>query len=324
MLALLFPLAAFAEADVYGKLMLGIEHIDDETDASDYWDVKSYASRFGIKGDFDTDTKSLKVIYQLEWEVDVTDEGASSNDHLKSRNQYLGLEGDFGQFIVGRMDTPFKRSQGKLDLFNDILDIKLLMAGGENRESNIFQYTSPKIADVVTISFLGRPGEDPNGDNNGLADAFSTSAAYNNDSLYVALAYDSEIDGDNVTAVRVVATWKVTNEWGVGGLVQNTDWDTGNNEDVLLANAYYKYGKATFKAQLGHTENYEGIESNLAGDDNTADYLALGVDYSLGKQTTVGAYLGNFEGGDGLDIAQFIAGGPYTRDVLGVIMIHKF
>ena len=160
----LLPVAALAEPEVYGKLLMAVEHIDDETDANDYWDVKSHDSRFGIKGDFATDTDSLKVIYRLEWAVDVSDEANSSNDHIKARNQYVGLQGEFGEVIVGRNDTPFKASQGKLDLFNDYVDMKVLMAGAENRESNIIQYTSPKIAGAVTVKLLARPGEEANGD----------------------------------------------------------------------------------------------------------------------------------------------------------------
>jgi predicted porin len=319
---LLLPFSVQAETDVYGKLLLGIEYVDDQTDANDYWDVKSHASRFGLKGSFDTDTDSLKVIYQLEWEVDVSDEADSSNDHLKGRDQYVGLEGGFGQFIVGRSDTPFKKSQGKLDLFNDYVDIKVLMAGGENRENNVFQYSTPKIADAVTVSILGRPGEEADGENNGVADAISTSAAYDSASLYVALAFDSDIDGEDVKATRVSATWKF-GDFGVGGLVQSTDWNTADNEQVILVNGFYKVGNIKWKVQFGRTENYAGIAANSAGEDNTADYAAIGLDYSLGRQTTLGGYIARLEGGDNLEVDPVI-GGPYTRDLFGVILIHSF
>jgi predicted porin len=316
------PLSLHAETDVYGKLLLAIEHIDDETDANDYWDVKSYDSRFGVKGDFATDNESLKVIYQLEWAVDVSDEVNSSEDHIKARDQYVGLQGGFGRFIVGRSDTPFKKAQGGVDLFNDYIDIKVLMAGGENRLSSIFQYSTPKLADAITVSIMGRPGEEADGENNGLADAISTSVAYDSDSLYLALAYDSDIDGEDVKGTRLVATWKL-GDFGIGGLVQSTDWNTADNEQVVLLSGYYKTGNIKWKAQFGRTENYDGITANFAGTDNTADYAAIGLDYSLSKQTTLGGYIANLEGGDGLAVDPLI-GGPYTKDIFGVILVHSF
>ena len=117
-------------------------------------------------------------------------------------------------------------------------------------------------------------------------------------------------------------TWKLGN-FGVGGLLQSTDWNTADNEDVAVASAYYKTGKTKLKAQLGHTENYGGIATNAAGDDNSADYFAVGADYSLSSKTTLGAYLAMFEGGDNLAVDP-LAGGPYTRDTLGIILIHNF
>ncbi|MBN1378329.1 MAG: porin [Gammaproteobacteria bacterium] len=322
-IALFLPAAAQAENTVYGKLQVALEHIDDETDASDYWDVVSHDSRFGVKGSMDTDTESLKVIYQMEWAIDVTDEANSSDDHIKARNQFVGLEGEFGQVIVGRNDTPFKASQGKLDLFNDYFDMKLLMAGGENRESNIIQYASPEIADAVTVTIMAQPGEDPTSeDENGVADATSASIAYDSDSLYVALALDDGMDGQDVKGTRLSATWKI-GDFGLGAMLQSTDWNTTDDEEVALISAYYKIDKLKLKAQFGHTDNYRGIATNFAGDENTADYSAIGFDYSLSKKTTLGAYLGNLEGGDNLFVDPLI-GGPYSKDVLGIILIHSF
>ena len=96
-----------------------------------------------------------------------------------------------------------------------------------------------------------------------------------------------------------------------------------DDEEVALISAYYKVDKWKLKAQFGHTDNYRGIATNIAGDDNTADYSAIGFDYSLGKKTTLGAYLGNLEGGDNLFVDPVI-GGPYSKDVLGIILIHSF
>lgn len=322
--AMMLPAVAQAAGpQVYGKLHLALENIDDETEVNDHWDLSSHASRFGVKGDFDTDSDTLKIIYQLEWQVDLTDSSRASDNHISSRNQYVGLQGNFGQFIAGRHDTPFKSAQGSLDQFGDgLLDIAVLMAGSENRASNMMQYTSPKIADKVSIKLMLRPGEESNGDDNNIADGTSASIAYDSDSLHVAFAFDSDIDGDNVDAARIVATWK-HGDFGFGGLYQATDFGGSDDEEVFFLSAFYKLDKVKLKAQFGQTENYGGVVS-LLGESNDADYFAVGLDYSLSKKSTVGVYFGSREGADNLvtpTLSGLVTGG---RDIFGVNLIHKF
>jgi predicted porin len=63
------------------------------------------------------------VLYLFEWQVDLTDN--SDSDNIQSRNQYVGLKGDLGTFLLGRNDTVLKNSQGKIDLFSDyVADLK--------------------------------------------------------------------------------------------------------------------------------------------------------------------------------------------------------
>src|SRR5687767_13059141 len=99
--------ATGSAAEVYGKVLVGVENVEDDSDevevdidlvtgditvteqeSSDYWQVKSYDSRFGVKGDVETDVEGVKAIYNLEWAVDVSDQGNTSNNHITARNQY--------------------------------------------------------------------------------------------------------------------------------------------------------------------------------------------------------------------------------------------
>lgn len=303
------PLTARAEADVYGKLMLGLENVDDENETGDFWQVESYASRFGVKGSAETDVSDIDVIYKLEWEVDVSDEKDSADNHIKARNQYVGLEGGFGRFIVGRHDTPFKKAQGDLDLFNDIADIKLVMAGGENREDNIYQYTTPAFAGGVSVTVMGIAREDPAAGEDGPADATSVSVNYAGERLYLAAAMDSDVEGDDTDASRLVAFWK-SGPFGLGGLVQSSDFGTGEDEEVGIVSAYYKVDRLKFKAQAGSTSNYAGV----AGRD--ADLAVFGVDYAFSDRTVLGGYFSSEEGGD--------VGAGLNRDTFGMLLIHKF
>ncbi|HEX7028141.1 MAG TPA: porin [Gammaproteobacteria bacterium] len=306
-----FPAALLAEPEVYGKLDLGLQNVDDESEPDDFWEVKNHASRFGVKGKADTDYEGLNIIYKLEWEVDVTDNANSSDDHIKARNQFIGLQGGFGQFIIGRHDTPLKTAQGKIDQFNDMdADIKVIMGGAENRESNIYQYTSPEIAGGVTVTLMAIPGEDPAGENNGLSDGTSFSVNYENESLYVAMAMDSDVEGDDTDASRLAGMWKF-GDFGVGGLWQTSDFGMGEDEEVMIASAYYKIGNNKLKAQFGSADNYEGMP------DTDAELMAVGYDIGLSKNSKLGFYYFSREGGDDL-------GSDQSRDVIGTQFVHGF
>jgi predicted porin len=361
--------AASSAAEVYGKVLVGVDNVEDdsnklevdvdletgevtvtEEEASDFWQVKSYDSRFGVKGELETDVEGVKAIYNLEWAVDVSDQGNTSNNHITARNQYIGLAGGFGEFVVGRNDTPFKRAQGKIDQFNDFdPDIKVLMDGGENRLGNTFQYTSPKLGDAFTISIMGIPGEEATGEDprSGVADGTSISFTYNKESLYVALALDSGVEAEDVDANRIVGQWTGDN-FGLGLLIQSTDYapqfqaafeEDGldpelinsimsefiDDEEVTVISAYYKAGDTKWKAQFGTVENYAGfaIDESLeglpiSGITFNGEMMAIGFDHSLSKQTTIGARYMTRDGGDGLLVEQL------SRELLGANLVVSF
>ncbi|OZB03494.1 MAG: hypothetical protein B7X54_09705, partial [Idiomarina sp. 34-48-12] len=155
--------------DIYGKINVSLQSNDLDDGNGSQTDVVSNASRFGIQGGAQLND-DLEVIYKLEWEVDVADIGGS--DNLKSRNQYIGLKGNFGEITIGRRDTVLKTTQGDIDLFNDYeADIKALFEG-ENRLSNTVSYYSPAFNQVrFQVSYTA--SDDPLVD-----DGISTAISY--------------------------------------------------------------------------------------------------------------------------------------------------
>ncbi len=105
------PGVAAAEATLFGKahLSFGFVSQDDGIANTTSNSVTSHASRVGIKGKIDTDGDT-KVIYRFVWQVDMSDKAKASDDNLKSREQYVGLKGDWGQLRIGRDDSPYKKS----------------------------------------------------------------------------------------------------------------------------------------------------------------------------------------------------------------------
>ena len=148
------PTVALADGPkVYGRMDVSLDNvsIDNGTDATNdsgsNWAVTSHASRFGVKGSAEL-LNNLDAVYKIEWEVDAEGDGET----LKQRNRYVGLKGGFGTVLLGQMDTPLKKAQGKIDLFSDhAADIKNVVEG-ELRAKNVIAYSTPKIADSITAT----------------------------------------------------------------------------------------------------------------------------------------------------------------------------
>lgn len=314
---------------VYGKVNVSLEQVEEDLDAGtedadSQWQLDSNASRLGVKGDFDLDVANLKAVYKAEYEIAVDD----GDSVFKQRDIFGGLEGGFGQLIAGNFDTPVKKAQGKIDQFNDLDgDIKHILTG-ETRSDNIIQYTTPKLAELVTIKAAFRPGEgddlDVDGEaEDGLADTIYAAAEIETGGFFGSLSMaqndtDSlEIDAQSGSAldiVRLVGAFS-TDMFEVGAMYQiaeeaeaNAAGDTGEESSIVLSGAV-KVDRLKFKAQYGMTEAdvNEDLELTLIG---------LGVDYKLAKASKVYTYFSEVEGDDGTD--------TLSDTTFGIGMEHKF
>ena len=230
--AIAMPGVALADAaTIYGRMDLSLDRvsIDNDTgmdDTGSNWEVNSKASRFGVKGDVDLGN-GFTALYKVEWQVD----GDGSSDTLKARNRYVGLSGGFGTVLLGRMDTPLKSAQGKVDLFDnwtgDITNVLI----GEYRANNVIAYAAPKIADVITLTIAfpqieqneadgcttKYDGAVKDGDDceDGLFDVISASAVYNKDGIYAAVAIDQAVPATGAANTEVNAGFTASDFLGV-------------------------------------------------------------------------------------------------------------
>ena len=180
------------EPTVYGKLWISVESQD--TASGTEVDMVSNASRLGIKGSMDFG-EGIEAIYQAEYEIDPVDGTAdeSKDRTFKQRNSFVGLKGSVGTIFLGKHDTATKKSQKKIDLFNDLAgDIKNILQG-ENRMSDLVGYTTPKI-NGFSATFNAIKGTEGLGDDS-IGDSTSTSISYDSENFYIALAFDSELKG---------------------------------------------------------------------------------------------------------------------------------
>lgn len=283
---------ALADAKVYGKVNLTLNTIDEENDGDtvkDNIELKSNASRLGFKGDADL-TDNLKAVAKIEYEVGADDGVADDDgDELKARNVYAGLKGDWGQVVAGRKDTPLKALSSRVDQFNDYFlgDVTAVITG-EERLSNMVQYSSPSMSGVI-VNVMAAAGEESGAgkdDDSGL-DSLSASVDYKADAFSVALALDNDVNG--IDAVRLVGNWMI-DDITLGALVQQSELsdaegDAKEDQTGIIVSAAYKMDSWVFKAQYGMSETETQFK-----DDNDADILTLGVDYKLAKTSRVYGY----------------------------------
>jgi len=279
------PILAHAAPTVYGKLHLSYGSVEEKSGGvttTDNWQLRSHASRVGVKGDHDMGN-GLEAIYKFEWQVDY-EQGADAG--LDRRNMYAGLKGNWGEVRFGRHDTPLKMAQGKFDLFGDT-DADLKNAGdqdGENRLDNVLAYLGKSGNIQYAIALI--PGEgDGTTTGDGPADTISASIAYEDGPLYVALAQDSHDDtaGQSENSMtRLIGTYKMGGSQL--GLMYQTGVEgattTGQEEDWLGVSFKTGIGaRNSFKAQYITVEDNETVQRE-------GTLMAVGVDHKFNKQAS--------------------------------------
>ena len=310
---------------LYGRINVGLEDRNlegaenivagrDQGSANRSVGLESFASRIGVRGEVALGAGDLNAIYQAEYELNV-DNGSSGDTSFSQRNVFAGLKSaTWGQLIAGKIDTPFKSTEGKFDQFNDLRgDIDNLI-GGQNRVDNIVILSSPKFFDALTINLgLIQPENAADVDYDGapdddFADAYSASVVYDQGSFYGALGYDKNVSarrsvdqtvtattvgyaGTYTEAYRAVGGYR-TELWEAGVLLQRSSdqrKETGANgigeredEAYLLSGAYNILPKLKLKAQYGVAKgDYTDEKGKLS---------ALGADYNFTPKTKVYSY----------------------------------
>ena len=295
--ALVAPAAAMADATLYGKAHFIIANTDDGTD--DVWSVDSIDSRVGVKGSEDLGD-GLKAVYQFEFKVNHDGSG------LGDRNQFVGLAGGFGTFLLGKHDTPLKMSQGKFDQFGDLPgDIKGVIPG-EDRLGNVMAYVSPDMGgfSLVGAAVAGEEGDAASGDTQltGLFDHLSLAGLYDNGPIFASLAYNTyDTGGYNVepSLLRGTFIWR-GGMWQLGGMFSSFDFDdAGEDADAYGVSGHIKVGaNGKIKAQYLASDAPVTKVSSLPGidfspnitvpdgsTDNDVTQISVGYEHALSKRT---------------------------------------
>ena len=288
------------EPTVYGKLWISVESQD--TASGTEVDMVSNSSRLGIKGSMDFG-EGIEAIYQAEYEIDPVDGTAdeSKDRTFKQRNSFVGLKGSMGTIFLGKHDTATKKSQKKIDLFNDLAgDIENILQG-ENRMSDLVGYTTPKI-NGFSATFNAIKGTEGLGDDS-IGDSTSTSISYDSEIFYIALAFDSELKGYDSTRLTLQIPF---NRSQLGIMFQDSKkLSTGVEEDGYVISFSQKVGdKGTLK--------FQQAESDMKLD--SGKQFSFGYDYKLSSKAKAFYFFTDLNGNED----------SKEKDIHGVGFEYKF
>ena len=132
------PVAVQAGADeIYASARVGVWNVDQG--GTSQWDVRSFSSRFGAKGETDLGN-GLSGFGRYEWDVDFNND--LGEDDISVRHRYVGLKGGFGSvtigqtyhtfynFAVGPTDIPWWHSGYSMVNYRGRTDNAISYAGG--------------------------------------------------------------------------------------------------------------------------------------------------------------------------------------------------
>lgn len=303
----LFPGLAIAEAQLLGKANLSIASLDDDTGSSTA--VDSHSSRVGIKGDIEN-KGSLKISYRFVWQIDMGDNAKASDDHIKSREQYISLKDNWGELRIGRHDTPYKKAGKKnVEFFSDSYADwnNIITKTHDKRADSSLSYYKTLGPAKVSLMYAG--GDDtPTGNNAG--EIMSIAADMKFSDFAFALAYQ-DIDATG-TAAKVVFGYTL-GKTKMGLAAENIEPEVGNTDTT----------NAIFSIKHRLNDNYKikiayGVTEELTPGLEDPTMTALGLDYKLTDDATLFAYWA--DGADGGLFADAELVGEATVIAAGVVV----
>jgi len=286
--------AAVAQPTLFGNANLSIASLDD--DVGDSTSVASHSSRVGVEGNIES-KGSLEVAYRFVWQIDMADEAASSNDHIKSREQYISLKDNWGEVRIGRHDTPYKKAGKKsVEFFSDsYADWNNIITKTHDirADSSVSYY---KTLGPAKVSVMYAAGEDTPVNNNARK-IISAAADMKFGDVTFAMAYqDIAEDLNPAPALLATEAVKAVLGYSVGGTsigiaAERIDEDGSATRTNTMLSIKHKINDSnTIKFAFGDAE-----DPALAIDDPTM--MAIGLDHKLTANTTAFIYWADGDNG---------------------------
>ena len=312
------PLAAMADANIYGQFRYSINSSDADDGAGSTLSGEDNVSLFGLKASVGEDIKAfvhLQTGANADGDgsssttttvpvldntgtptgdtVDVTNTTSDGGRAFAQRFYFGGLKGSFGTIAYGRMSTAYKMAGFNMDPFYNLSHVgangklsKALATYGLSGATNGFtdnalQYTSPSI--------------------NGMT-------------INVGLYIDDSVNDDHGTAAGIAYA---ADNFNVG--VQFISSDKTATVASLCADCSATRVHGGYKADVWSVDaSFENVDVNAAGDDKS--YMFLVGKYNVAAETqlvmtigTVGDDKNGADEGTGYTLGAFRTVAPSTQ-----------
>jgi len=334
-----FTGTAFADGSnvqLYGLIDLGVVHFSGLKPSSGSGTVSSTSldsggqssSRIGLKGTEDLGG-GLKAVFQLETgfcaagtNQNTDGKGGNSSGYCSGggfmqRTSMVGLAGDFGTVVGGRLNTPLWNAELAADPFGggltgNIDNISNVRFAGVQRANQVVAYVSPNFSGftgTVVYSFAPTSATVNLAQGGNTTRAWELNGAYNNGPIFASADYlhisnlgaassDPTLTNPNVAGLlyangasptMAAKHWQVTGGYDFGiakvsALYQRLTVDTlSGNRNVWMLGATVPVGPGAILASYGQAKNTLG---GSTGQD-TAKQYAIGYTYSLSKRTNL-------------------------------------
>ncbi len=282
--------------------------------------LSSNSSFIRFRGTENLGAEGLKAWFQVESGIR-QDGDTIANSGWSTRNSGVGLEGQFGTWVLGQWDTPYKFSTNgvDMDVFNatNMATYESIIGNGattngnnnnssfQRRQRNVIQYWTPNISGFSGRLAAGSAEDTPTGRGRLLSGMVS----YRNGPVYVSAAHEihKSYQGSNKDDKGT----RLGGQVKFGPLTLNSVWERLQYEPItgdIKRNAWfvgtmYQIGAASLRAQYAKANSGTGTSipgcatpalcqvgnvSNLA--DSGAKQFSVGGVYGFSKRTDIYTY----------------------------------
>ena len=291
---LISPLAAQADATVYGNAHLSIDsesYKDKAKDKAANLEMNSNTSAVGVKGKEDLGG-GMSAIFKVEFQVDPSERNQSITD----RDQWVGLKGAMGSVKFGTMSNNYKQMGGKIDpMYRTRLEGRGFMdtqsslhsGAGENggRSTNTLQYTSPKMGGMKVVFNYTFAGEDE--ETMGLGIHYKTKTV---------IAYVDYLDVQKQAVSAVTAIPFTPDDPATPAIDERVEAVAGTSASPAASEAAFKIGGSFKAGAMTFGLQFESIE-----DVNKVKNVSPATATASGGDTIFASF--NYKVGDNDNIA---------------------
>ena len=331
--------AAVADVTLYGQIKAGVEVSKTKTKINGVTtkdhtttQIADFGSRIGFKG-HEAIGNNLNAIWQVESKTSI----AGTDSGWANRESFIGLEGNFGTFRAGNINTQLD-NMGKVDPWeysNHALGLKTFTRTAERVVS--VRYDTPVFAGFsANVQFTPRDNQSDTGRATPLSDTSAYYAglnyenagffaqyglAYKKSAYYTTNATTGATSSKSGQAHRVEAGYDANNLFVSGGYQYTNGWDTLGSYQAALAgdSSYttsvtenrikthelaltgaYRFGNVT--PRLSYAHGFKAKGEHLSEDQRKSvkyHQVVLGADYDFSKRTTAFAQAGWLKAGSG-------------------------